>query len=294
MWVLSFDGAHTTMERNIVADAGDFTLTREAPAIDAGALLAMTSSKGPRQTWAPASSPESDAWVAGWRPCRPRATIDPHPLTRLSTCQHQGVPLKAHDDRVRSVQQQVLDAAAQGIPVGRQKASVAHTVPDPYAKKRPRIDVRDLNHVLEIDPQARTCTAEPGVRFVDLVARTLEHGLIPFTVPELEGITLGGAVSGCSIESMSYKHGGFHDKCFEYEVVTGTGERVILTPDDDEFHLVHGSYGTLGIITRLTFELCEAKPYVLLENRLFDTFQAFRAELEARCAAGDYDFIDGG
>lgn len=37
--------------------------------------------------------------------------------------------------------------------------------------------------------------------FVDLVAGTLEHVLVPVVVPELETITVGGAVSGCSIES---------------------------------------------------------------------------------------------
>ena len=42
----------------------------------------------------------------------------------------------------------------------------------------------------------------------DKVAATLPHGLAPYVVPELETITIGGAVSGCSLESMSFEVGG--------------------------------------------------------------------------------------
>ena len=68
--------------------------------------------------------------------------------------------------------------------------------------------------------------------FVDLVAATLRHGLVPIVVPELKTITIGGAVCGCSIESMSFVRGGFHDTCFEYEVIAATGEVLTCTPDN--------------------------------------------------------------
>src|SRR4029453_15879758 len=109
------------------------------------------------------------------------------------------------------------------------------------------------------------------------------HGLIPTVVPELEGITLGGAVAGCSVEAMSYRYGGFHDSCLEYEVVDGTGAVLKLSPerDPEAFHMTHGSYGTLGILPRLTFRLVDAKPFVRLEYRRFDSFAAFDAEMRA-------------
>src|SRR4029078_5985313 len=103
------------------------------------------------------------------------------------------------------------------------------------------------------------------------------------------------AVAGCSVESMSYLHGGFHDSCTEYEVVTGGGEVMTLSPDKDPalFHMIHGSYGTLAILTRLTFKLVPAKKFVKLEYRKLPTAEAGDAEMRARCAARDYDFIDG-
>jgi FAD/FMN-containing dehydrogenase len=131
--------------------------------------------------------------------------------------------------------------------------------------------------------------------FEDLVVATLRYGLVPTVVPELSSITLGGAVSGCSIESMSFRYGGFHDSCLEYELVTGEGEIVTCSPDKDPllFGMVHGSYGTLALLTRISFRLVPAKPFVELEYRKLPTAEAFFAELEARCAAADYELIDG-
>src|SRR5438309_1067121 len=74
-----------------------------------------------------------------------------------------------------------------------------------------------------------------------------------------------GAVAGCSIESMSFVHGGFHDTCLEYEVIAATGEVLTCTPDNQHsliFQMVHGAFGTLGILSKLTFKLIPAKPYV--------------------------------
>src|SRR5262249_47494927 len=54
-----------------------------------------------------------------------------------------------------------------------------------------------------------------------------------------------------------------------------------------------GSYGTLAILTRLTFNLVPCKPFVRLEYRRFSTVEAFEAEMRARIAAGDFELIDG-
>jgi FAD/FMN-containing dehydrogenase len=202
-----------------------------------------------------------------------------------------------HNRRVQAVAERLRELATSGEPVHIAKGGVHHVVPlpgDPRFRTRP-VDVSTLRHILEIDVEARRCVAEPGVTFAELVAATLPHGLVPTVVPELEGITLGGAVAGCSVESMSYKTGGFHDSCLAYEIVTGAGEIVRVTPESDPeaFHMVHGSYGTLAILTELTFKLVPAQPYVHLTYRRFSDFAAFDAEMRARVAAADYDFIDG-
>lgn len=201
-----------------------------------------------------------------------------------------------HTEKVANISGQIRELSGKAHAVKLAKKEVSHFVPNPYDKsgKLPKLDIKALNEIIEIDAAKKTCVAEPGVSFGMLVRETLKHGLIPSTVPELKGITIGGAVSGCSVESMSYRLGGFHDSCLEYEAVTGTGDIIKCSDSEnsDIFHMLHGSYGTLGIITSLKFKLLPAKPFVKMTYVKFDSFEEFWASLKDECLKGRYDFID--
>jgi FAD/FMN-containing dehydrogenase len=202
-----------------------------------------------------------------------------------------------HREKVVRIARQLREHT-NGRPVSLRKKSVAHQVPKPHDLRRrdDKIDVSDLTEILAIDPVRRICVAESGVTFVDLVAATLPHGLVPIVVPELKTITIGGAVSGCSIESMSFVHGGFHDTCLAYEVITGTGDVVVCTPDNEHrlmFQMMHGAFGTLGIVAKLTFKLIPAKPYVRLRYETYATVAAYQAAIMRHFSARDVDFMDG-
>lgn len=177
------------------------------------------------------------------------------------------------------------------------KSAVSHFVPNPHDPRHDdrKIDVRDLDQIISIDAERRRATVEPGVTFVDLVAATLPHGLLPTLVPELKTITVGGAIAGCSVESMSFMRGGLHDGCHRYELVTGTGEVLECSREREPliFEMMHGSYGTLGILTEVELELVPAKPFVRTEYQRFASAEAFREAMHARMKARDVDFIDG-
>ncbi|MBM4373318.1 MAG: FAD-binding protein, partial [Deltaproteobacteria bacterium] len=106
-----------------------------------------------------------------------------------------------HGEKVERLAAQIRGMTGNPTGVGIRKGSEPHFVPNPFQKKVPRLDLRELDDILEIDARSRTCTAESGVTFDALTRETLRHGLIPTTVPELRGITIGGAVAGCSVES---------------------------------------------------------------------------------------------
>lgn len=203
----------------------------------------------------------------------------------------------SHDAKIRRIASEL--ARHDGSrPVSLKKKAVAHQVPKRGDKRRQdaKIDISDLDQILEIDPVARTCTAEPGVTFVDLVEATMRYGLVPIVVPELKTITVGGAVSGCSLESMSFRYGGFHDTCLEYEVITTDGAVLRCTPDDENqlvFQMMHGSFGTLGVLSKLKFRLVRAKPYVKVTYDTFHTLDEYLAAIRWHATALDVDFIDG-
>lgn len=202
-----------------------------------------------------------------------------------------------HAEKVQRVARQ-LKQRKSTAPIVLKKKTVSHQVPRLQDKKYTdeKLDISDLNEILEIDPQMGTCTAEPGVTFARLVAATLRHSLVPLVVPELKTITIGGAVAGCSIESMSFRYGGFHDTCLEYEVVTAKGDILICTADNDQqllFQMLHGTFGTLGIITRLKFRLIPAKPFVKVTYEQHKTLDDYKTAIWTHYTRQDVDFMDG-
>lgn len=223
-------------------------------------------------------------------------------LPRSLLFQAPGRPVEAdgHDRHARKVDRvvQQLRAHEPGRPVSFKKKAVAHQVPKRDDKRHTdrKIDVSDLDEILEIDPIRMTCTAEPGVTFQRLVDATLAHGLVPTVVPELKTITVGGAVAGCSLESMSFVYGGFHDSCVEYEVVTARGEILRCTPDNEHalvFQMIHGSFGTLGVLTKLRFRLVPAKRFVRMRYEKYSTLAEYKDAIHRRFVDRDVDFMDG-
>jgi hypothetical protein len=202
-----------------------------------------------------------------------------------------------HDRKVERVARKLRDYSGAG-PLSFKKKAVSHGVPKRHDRRRTdeKVDVSDLDEILEIDPEAMTCTAEPGVTFTRLVDATLRHGLVPIVVPELRTITVGGAVSGCSLESMSFKHGGFHDTCLAYEVITALGTVLRCTADNENrlvFQMMHSSFGTLGLLSKLKFKLVPAKPFVHVTYESYRTLREYKAAIRRRFVDRDVDFMDG-
>ncbi len=205
--------------------------------------------------------------------------------------------MKTHNDKIQRIITQLKEHDTSK-PVSLKKKVVSHEVPKLSDKRRydRKIDVSDLTEIINIDTENMTCEAESGVTFVDLVDATMKHGLVPIIVPEFKTITIGGAVAGCSIESQSFKHGGFHDTCLEYEVVTAEGDVLVCTPDNENklvFQMVHGTFGTLGIITKLKFKLIPAKPYVHVTYEKYSSLEEYKQAIYTRFINGDVDFMDG-
>ena len=202
-----------------------------------------------------------------------------------------------HADKVHRIAS-LLQARKSTAPLTRKKRAVSHEVPKPQDRKHDdeKLDICDFDEILQIDAEHGICVAEPGATFAKVVAATMKHGLVPLVVPELKTITIGGAVAGCSIESMSYRFGGFHDSCLEYEVVTAKGDVLTCTPDNENslvFQMMHGTFGTLGIITRLTFRLIPAKPFVKLTYERYGSLEDYKRAILAHYTSQDVDFMDG-
>ncbi|HEY7044915.1 MAG TPA: FAD-binding oxidoreductase, partial [Nocardioidaceae bacterium] len=139
----------------------------------------------------------------------------------------------------------------------------------------PGLDVSGLSGVISIDEEAQTADVQGMCTYEDLVDATLPRGFIPYVVPQLRTITLGGAVSGLGIESTSFRNGLPHESVVEMDIFTGAGEVVTARPaPDDEHHDLFdtfpNSYGSLGYATRLRIKLERVPSYVDLRHVRFD------------------------
>lgn len=159
-----------------------------------------------------------------------------------------------------------------------------------------RLDVRQFNHVLRVDAVNGYVEVEGMTPYVKLVAECLKHGVMPTVVPQLKSITIGGATTGCGIESSSFKYGLVHETVQEMEILLGDGRTVVCSPDNEHRDLFFGfpnSYGTLGYALKLKVKVVPVKKYVRLQHIRHHDPAAFFAELEWHCDRKAVDFVDG-
>jgi FAD/FMN-containing dehydrogenase len=196
-----------------------------------------------------------------------------------------------HADRLG----QLAAAVAAGSTIGLAKRT-SNLFRDRARRPRPAVDLASFDQVIRIDAAAQTVEAEGMVRYEALADATLAHGFVPAVVPQLKSITLGGAVAGVGIEASSFRHGLVHDTVTALEIVTGDGQIVTATPDNEHRDLFLGfpnSYGTLGYALAATARLVPAKPFVQLTHLRFGSAQDCLAELARRCDDSSVDFLDG-
>jgi FAD/FMN-containing dehydrogenase len=205
----------------------------------------------------------------------------------------------AHAEAVRALRTE-YEAVPAGAPV-RLAKKTSNLFRFRGSGTRPGLDVSRFGDVLSVDPRARTADVQGMVTYEALVDATLPFGLMPYVVPQLKTITLGGAVAGLGIESSSYRNGLPHESVREFEVLTGDGRVVVARPDNEHAELFRGfpnSYGTLGYTLRLTIDLEPVQPFVRLRHFRFGTAEACLNAMATACADGKYDgqvvdFVDG-
>lgn len=156
------------------------------------------------------------------------------------------------------------------------------------------VDTSQLNRVIGFNPTNLTIDVEPNVPMDALVDATLSRGFLPLVVPEFPGITVGGAVQGAAGESSSFRHGSVHDTCLEYELVLGNGEVMVVSPQNkpDLFYGTACSYGTLGVLTRITLQLQPARRFVHLSYIRTGPARQTITRLKHELRRTDIDLVD--
>ena len=139
------------------------------------------------------------------------------------------------------------------------------------------VSTERLNRVIEHAVGDLTVTVEAGVKFADLQEILLKTGqFLPLEPAYPQEATLGGIVATADSGSLRHRYGGIRDMLLGISFIRSDGQvakaggRVVKNVAGyDLMKLFTGSYGTLGIITEVTFRLypvAEAAATVVLSG----------------------------
>lgn len=144
------------------------------------------------------------------------------------------------------------------------------------------IDTSAMQTIHSIDPDGLVADCDGGVVWRDLVAAAVPLGLVPPVLTNNLGVSIAGTSSVAGLGVASYRYGTQADSAVEIEVVTGAGDIVVCSRDEnaDLFNAVRSSFSQIGIMTRIKTRLRRAKPKVRMYHLLYDDLGVFMKDAE--------------
>ena len=131
------------------------------------------------------------------------------------------------------------------------------------------LSLERMDRVLEIDADNQMAVTEAGVRLADFTKAVEEAGLYFPPHPGDESAMMGGLVATNAGGSRAVKYGTIRNYVRGLELVTAAGEVLWLGGKLEKsstgynlMHLVIGSEGTLGVVTKVVLHL-KAKPGIM-------------------------------
>ena len=172
-----------------------------------------------------------------------------------------------HEQRVlevvRQIEQWQRDGAKEKLCTARSGWQTMSEMVPKYKLSRRNIHI-DLYDILSIDEERQTVRVEPLASMGQISRTLIQRGWILPVVPELDDLTVGGLIMGFGVETSSHKWGLFQSICVAFDLVTAEGKQLHCseTENNELFHLIPWSHGTLGFLVAAELKIIPARKYV--------------------------------
>jgi cytokinin dehydrogenase len=144
------------------------------------------------------------------------------------------------------------------------------------------------------EPQAQTITCSAGITWRSLLAATAQAGLSPPVLTNNLDVTVGGTLSTGGLGVASWKFGTQADHCLDLEVITGEGEVVRCSRENnsDLFDAVRGGLGQFGVITEATLRLRHHQPRFRSFYLLYDDLTYLLEDLRLLMTGDRFHYVE--
>lgn len=156
------------------------------------------------------------------------------------------------------------------------------------------ISTQGLCDVGELDGATSTLVVGAGVRWREVVTRTLAAGLIPPVLTDHLDVSVGGTLAVGGIGPASFRAGLQLHHVDGFEAVLGNGEVHWFGRQSPLFGSILGGLGRLGIITRARLQLRHCSPQVHVTHAEYHSAQAFLSDAQALLGCEPPTYLSGG
>lgn len=149
-----------------------------------------------------------------------------------------------------------------------------------------------LNQIKQVGSD--TVRVQAGIKWRALVEHLAPQRLAPPVLTNNLDVTVGGTLSMGGLGVSSWRNGTQADNCLEFEVVTGTGEIVRCSADQnrDLFDAVRCGAGQFGVITEAVLKVRRYSPRFRSFYLLYDDLQALLGDLKTVMGDGRFDYLE--
>ena len=156
------------------------------------------------------------------------------------------------------------------------------------------LDIKSLNRIIDLDLQSQTVLVEGGILWGDLVNALLPQSLVPPVLTNNLNVTVSGTLSVAGLGVASHRYGTQADHCVELEVVTGTGEVLACSSEQNAelFNAVRAGLGQFGIIVKARLRLRQARSHYRTHFLLYDDLSQLMKDVRLVMEGERFDFIE--